>query len=806
MNLLKKGIYFLLALTFIASCSSDDTTPIDNNNGGNTNAITNLDFTTNVSNNTVTVTPSADGPMIINYTIDFGATENDDTDVFTVNAFKKFTYPEENKTYTISVTAEASGETAGPVSKDVNIVFVALGDLFTFEGDPSGYSLQGDGNQVEIEVVNRADIPALANDTLNQSDKIVKMVDGPGKWNAAKMGIPGKYIDLTGNGSITIDFWQEDAISIPVLMKMEASQYGEYAVEVLAHTQAKIGWQEITFDFENNRVNSYPNGVAPLANLSAYELFAFFVNFDTTATGTYYFDNFKGGAVGDNTPQEGRAVNPAPEPQESSSDVYSLFSDSYTTQKETTISGWSNTKFFLENIDGNEAYKFSEFDYVGVLTDTLDAEKINVSDLTHLHFDYWAYELDQLGVKLVDNQAIEVPFLLGELITGSWTSVWIPLSDFPGVNLSEITQIYFAGQEGASGRLYIDNLYFCKNPAGTYSGGDGGGTVDTDPAPTEAAVAPTADAADVISIFSDAYNDHLAGTVWNPSWGQTTTDDKRTIDDSEMVKYKDLDFTGIEPSNPIDLSNMTHFNVSYWTENAGVDFGVKLVDYGANGAWDGGGDDVEHELTYTSSAGWNYLNISIDDFTGMTTREHFAQLIFIGSGIVYVDDIYFSKELLANPIAAPAAPTADAADVISIFSDSYTDIAIGSYSPEWDEAEVSDEQIASNNVKKYTDFGWAGIVVDNNYASLIDVSSMTHFNISFWSNNLSEVNIKLVDIMSGSEHELTFSNDTPAQWTNLQIPLANFTGLASLTDIGQIFMSGGTGSETIYVDDIYFSK
>jgi hypothetical protein len=72
---------------------------------------------------------------------------------------------------------------------------------------------------------------------------------------------------------------------------------------------------------------------------------------------------------------------------------------------------------------------------------------------------------------------------------------------------------------------------------------------------------------------------------------------------------------------------------------------VKLVDFGANGTYQGG-DDVEHELTFTAPTqnAWNYYSINLSDFTGLTTKAHIAQIIMSGSGgDYYIDDIYFSK-------------------------------------------------------------------------------------------------------------------------------------------------------------------
>ena len=107
-----------------------------------------------------------------------------------------------------------------------------------------------------------------------------------------------------------------------------------------------------------------------------------------------------------------------------------------------------------------------------------------------------------------------------------------------------------------------------------------------------------------------------------------------------------MDFVGIEAtSTPINATAMTHFHTDVWSSDF-TQFKIKLVDFGANGAF-GGGDDVEHEITIPSPAkgSWVSLDIPLSSFTGLTTRAHIAQLIYVGApsgnNTVYIDNVYF---------------------------------------------------------------------------------------------------------------------------------------------------------------------
>ncbi len=140
--------------------------------------------------------------------------------------------------------------------------------------------------------------------------------------------------------------------------------------------------------------------------------------------------------------------------------------------------------------------------------------------------------------------------------------------------------------------------------------------------------------------------------TWSSEWDDADVMDF-TIGADNLKEYYNLVFSIAEytTSGTLDVSTMTHFHIDVWTPvatTASSEFKIKLVDYGANGVWDGGGDDVEHELTFDeatmSSYGWVSLDIPLADFTNLTTTEHYAQLILSGTyGTVFIDNVYFHK-------------------------------------------------------------------------------------------------------------------------------------------------------------------
>ena len=145
-------------------------------------------------------------------------------------------------------------------------------------------------------------------------------------------------------------------------------------------------------------------------------------------------------------------------------------------------------------------------------------------------------------------------------------------------------------------------------------------------------------------MFSNAYTNVPVDT-WRTSWSNATLEDV-TLGGNAAKKYSALDFVGIETaSSPIDATAMTHFHTDVWSSDF-TTFKIKLVDFGANGAF-GGGDDKEHEVTFTSPAKdtWVSLDIPLSDFINLTTRAHISQLIYVGAptgnNTVYIDNVYF---------------------------------------------------------------------------------------------------------------------------------------------------------------------
>ena len=188
----------------------------------------------------------------------------------------------------------------------------------------------------------------------------------------------------------------------------------------------------------------------------------------------------------------------------------------------------------------------------------------------------------------------------------------------------KIHQFKFEGKP-SGGTVFIDNLYFYRASLAPT-------------APEVAAPTPTLAAANVISIYSDAYT-NVGISELNPNWSQTTTLEEVVIEGNNTWKYDLLNYTGIVTSydNPTDLSTMTHVHFDYWTPDA-TSLGLKLV----NTSY-GDGDSLKEDIEFLSTVvngSWVSVEILLSDFT--TDRSGITQLLFESSGAtVYIDNLYF---------------------------------------------------------------------------------------------------------------------------------------------------------------------
>lgn len=181
--------------------------------------------------------------------------------------------------------------------------------------------------------------------------------------------------------------------------------------------------------------------------------------------------------------------------------------------------------------------------------------------------------------------------------------------------------------------------------------------------------------------------------------------------------------------------------------------------------------------------------------------------------IVFFDNITISEEITVPvPMVAAPDPVIDESNVISMFSNVYTDVPVTTWLTDWSAAGYSELQIGGNDTKLYSAVNFLGI--ETTGSDLIDASGMQYFHFDAWTPNMSVLKIKLVDFGADAayeggddtEHELVFSDHPQEEWVSYSIPLSDFTGLLNTEHMAQfIYASEPIGSGVLYLDNIFFS-
>lgn len=235
------------------------------------------------------------------------------------------------------------------------------------------------------------------------------------------------------------------------------------------------------------------------------------------------------------------------------------------------------------------------------------------------------------------------------------------------------------------------------------------------------------------------------------------------------------------------------------------DVGIKLVS-------DSGWAMVEVKVANTVINQWEELTFDFSNYTNPPAGQGVYDQIVVfpdfnlsGRGqtnICYFDNITFNAAA-ATPTgpttAAPAPPALDTANVISIFSNAFPNLSGTDFNPGWGQSTlVSQPSIQNNTMLKYASFNYQG----TQFSSAIDASGMDFLHVDVWTADT--INPNIFCISTGPVEKLYNLSCTPNQWNSFDIPVAAFSTVVDMTDIIQFKFDGGTGAQTIYLDNIYF--
>ena len=200
------------------------------------------------------------------------------------------------------------------------------------------------------------------------------------------------------------------------------------------------------------------------------------------------------------------------------------------------------------------------------------------------------------------------------------------------------------------------------------------------------------------------------------------------------------------------------------------------------------------ELTFSFSAsiGSRYSKlVVIPDFLARTTDQ-----------IVYFDNIKIPDGVtvppLAEPTTAPPLPTHAQADVLSVYSEAYTNLAGTDFNPNWGQSTIVtvDYVVAGNKTLRYQNLIYQGTQFVNQ-----NVSGYEYIHLDFWTPNSTLLKFSLIS--TGPAEKAYTLPITALTWVSVDIPLSYFVPPVNLADVFQ-FKVDGNG--TVYFDNWYFWK
>lgn len=490
----------------------------------------------------------------------------------------------------------------------------------------------------------------------------------------------------------------------------------------------------------------------------------------------------------------------APTPTKDAANVISVFSDAYTNINVDYYNGYwapfQTTQSADFQVGNDRVLNYTNFNFVGI---QVTSPTVSIASKAFLHLDLYLPDNVAPGatfkVRVLDfgangapgggDDVSDIVTLTNPALTArTWLSYDIPFSSLPLLtSKGHFGQIIMEGTNISN--FFLDNVYFWSNPV----------------TPTTAAPVPTRAAANVISVFSDAYT-NIPGSDLNPNWGQSTVVTQTPIAGNNTLYYRNFNYQGLQLGSNQNLSTFQFLHLDYYSANAGT-LNVFLIcppgSPGGTAPW-----EKAFSLP-VPTAGWNSVDIPLSQFTPQVALNNVFQLKFDGGGgsDIYLDNIYFWKIPPVPPVAAPV-PTYPAAGVISIFSDTYTNVPGSDLNPNWGQATVvTQTPIAGNNTLLYTGLNYQGLQFGSNQ----NVSGKTFLHLDYYTANSTALNVYLIcppGSPGGSapwEKAYALPVPTANGWNSVDIPLSHFTPQVALNNAFQLKFDG---NGTIYLDNILF--
>ena len=349
-------------------------------------------------------------------------------------------------------------------------------------------------------------------------------------------------------------------------------------------------------------------------------------------TTTYVEEDFEVTAI-----EAPTAAAPTP-PARQAADVVSIFSAAYTDVAGTNYfpdwnQGSQGSSWAMFDLAGDEMLQYINLSYQGIAL--ADGTTVDVSNMEYLHLDVWTSadgDITDLKTFLINDPGPDFTEaqVTSSLTAGQWTSIEIPISDYTdqGLTVTEIFQMKFEGEPWATGTVFIDNIYFYKQPSNS--------------------------TAQVINFESglefSSFEGGDIGVVDNPDTNGNTSSSV-----ARMIKGAGATYAGskITLASPFDFSSSSTVTLKVWSPRVGLDLLMKFED---DVPWPSTTGSAEITATTTVADQWETLTF---DHSGISSSVDWYNMVLImdngtqGDGsanyTIYLDDFTTSPALNFEP-------------------------------------------------------------------------------------------------------------------------------------------------------------
>ena len=301
-----------------------------------------------------------------------------------------------------------------------------------------------------------------------------------------------------------------------------------------------------------------------------------------------------------------------------------------------------------------------------------------------------------------------------------------------------------------------------------------------------APVQPGRKDADVISIFSDAYTD-VVGSDFYPNWGQATQYTPFDLNGDAIIQYSNLNYQGINIGSTQDLSSMEFLRLDIWTADA-INIDTYLISAGSG---------EKFIKTTLAKDKWTSIEIPLSAFIdqGLSVSDIY-QFKFVGSGTVFIDNIYFYKAP-TGIVTSKIQDFEGAAPTFTVFGNIAATEVIANPDP-------TGKNTTANVAKLTKTAGsevWAGTFFET--TTPLDFTNFSKISMKTWSpKSGAVVKMKLENSDASITHEVDMNTTAANEWEELTYdfsaaPTANYVRIVVFFDFG----NAGDGS-SYYYDEI----